>query len=174
VLAFAGVTKLRSPGTLVTAAEGLGLSPLLARFVDRFLAPLELAIAALLLASATAWIGAVAALILFGGFSALIAWNLRRGQRPACACFGEASSEPISEWTLVRNVFFGGLALVVVAQGPAGVGPGVFALTASLVGRVGLGRRWPRSAFSSWPRRLASSSCSRARSPRLNPQPPSQ
>ncbi len=138
VLALAGVTKLRSPATLVAAAEALGLSPLLARFVGRCLAPLELAIAALLLASATAWIGAVAALVLFGGFSALIAWNLRRGRRPACACFGETSSRPISAWTLVRNVFFCGLALVVVAQGPAGAGPGVLAFTASLAGRVGL------------------------------------
>lgn len=138
VLAYAGVTKLASPGTLATAAESLGLRPLLARFVGRFLAPLELAVAALLLTRATAWIGAVAALVLFGGFSALIAWNLRRGRRPACACFGQASSAPISEWTLVRNLVFSGLALVVVAQGPAGAGPGVLAFTASLVGRVGL------------------------------------
>jgi len=138
VLAYAGVTKLASPGTLATAAESLGLRPLLARLVGRFLAPLELAVAALLLAGATAWIGAAAALVLFGGFSALIAWNLRRGQRPACACFGEASSAPISEWTLVRNLSFSGLALFVVAQGPAGAGPGVLAFAASLVGRVGL------------------------------------
>ena len=138
VLAYAGVTKLASPGTLATAAESLGLRPLLARLVGRFLAPLELAVAALLLGSATAWIGAVAALVLFGGFSALIAWNLRRGRRPACACFGEASSEPISEWTIVRNLSFSGLALFVVAQGPAGAGPGVLEFAAALVGRVGL------------------------------------
>jgi peroxiredoxin/uncharacterized membrane protein YphA (DoxX/SURF4 family) len=138
VLAYAGVTKLASPGTLATAAESLGLRPLLARLLGRFLAPLELAVAALLLAGATAWIGAVAALVLFGGFSVLIAWNLRRGQRPACACFGEASSAPISEWTLVRNLSFSGLALFVVAQGPAGAGPGLLTFAASLVGRVGL------------------------------------
>lgn len=140
VLAIAGVAKLASPGALATSAEDLGLRPRLARVVGRLLAPIELAVAALLLPRATAWFGAVAAFVLFGGFSALIAWNLRRGQRPPCACFGEASSAPISAWTLVRNLLFTGLALFVVAQGPAAAGPGLLAFATSLVGRVGFER----------------------------------
>lgn len=114
VLVYAGASKLGAARAVRGAAEGLGLPPRLARLVGRWLAPLELLVAALLAFGATAHAGAAAALALFVAFTALIAWNLWQGKAPECACFGEASAGPISRWTLGRNLGLTALATVVL------------------------------------------------------------
>ena len=76
VLAYAAGMKVRAPASVAAGAQDLGVSPAVSRWVGRLLAPLELAVAVLLLVGATAWVGAVAALGLFVAFTALIAWNL--------------------------------------------------------------------------------------------------
>ncbi len=138
VLAYAAITKLVSHGSLATTATNLGVSPWLARHVGWLLPLTELTVAAILLPGATAWFGAVGALALLGMFTALIAWNLARGNRPACACFGDVSAAPISEWTLARNIVLTALAAFVVVRGPDGAGPGLLAFATMLVNEVGL------------------------------------
>ena len=57
--------------------------------------------------------GAYAALALLAAFTSVIIGNLRRGNRPPCACFGSRRPTPISWWTVVRNVAL--MALIVFA-----------------------------------------------------------
>lgn len=118
ILAYSGLSKLSTD--TVAAAEDLGVSPRLARWLGRWLAEIEILVAVLLAFGPTAWVGALAALGLFAVFAVLIAWNLWQGKKPTCACFGEATAEPISNWTLARDVVFVALAGIVVTGGASG------------------------------------------------------
>ncbi len=60
--------------------------------------------------------GAILALILLTMFSALIARSLRAGRTPPCFCFGNLSSQPISNLDLVRNAALGILAVVALVS----------------------------------------------------------
>ena len=119
VLAAAAVSKLSSRAETETAAAGLGVSRRLARPISYALAPAEVALAALLLPGVTAYAAAIGALLLLAAFTVLIVSNIRRGNRPTCACFGANSDEPISSKTVVRNA-----ALVCIAGLPVLAGPG--------------------------------------------------
>ena len=92
VLAYSGLSKLGSLKVAV-AARDLGLSPKIAQWVGQWLALLELLVGGLLFFGPTGYAGAIAATGLFLAFTALVAWNLWQGLRPACACFGEASAQ---------------------------------------------------------------------------------
>src|SRR5204863_10024828 len=86
-----------------------------------FLLPLaELVVAALLLFSGTAVIGAIGAAALLGLFIVAIAASLARGKRPDCHCFGQVHSEPVGPATLVRNAVLVGLAVLIIADGRGG------------------------------------------------------
>lgn len=137
VLAYSGSSKLGSEKTVREAAEGLGLYPRLAKLLGQWLAPVELLVAALMVFSATAYAGAVAALALFVSFTALIAWNLWQGRTPACACFGEARAHAISNWTLTRNFGFIALAAIVVGSGAEANAIGVLGGLAIMVSKFG-------------------------------------
>ncbi len=126
VLGYSGWSKLGST-EVGAAARDLGLSPRIAKWVGRWLAPAELLVAGLLFFGATGYAGAVAALALFAGFAALIAWNLWQGKKPVCACFGDARAEAISNRTLIRDLLFVALAAVLVADGTGAIQQGVIA-----------------------------------------------
>lgn len=100
VFLVAAVSKLSSMPRWRAQAADLGVPTPLAVVVP----VAELGSAALLVAQVqrrfVAWCG-VALLV---AFSAVIAAQLLRGRRPACACFG--SSRPISAWSLARNAAF--------------------------------------------------------------------
>ena len=68
--------------------------------------------AALIVQLAEPW-PALAAIALLVSFSALIGLRLSQGRRPACACFGAWSAEPIGPRHLARNAAM--LALAVLA-----------------------------------------------------------
>ncbi|MFC9434402.1 peroxiredoxin family protein [Nocardia sp. NPDC057030] len=57
--------------------------------------------------------GAVLAVLLLALFTLAVARLLRRGERPACSCFGAVSAEPIGARTLVRNGILLALVLLV-------------------------------------------------------------
>lgn len=127
VLLAAGLPKLFDRRGLREAAESLGAPAWLAALSGVVLAPLEVALGIGLLVGVSAWWAALGALALFVAFTVLLVSNLMQGRRPACHCFGQASAEPISWWSVVRN----GLVLlalaVVVFANPADAGPGVVA-----------------------------------------------
>jgi methylamine dehydrogenase accessory protein MauD len=100
----------------------------------------ELAVALTLLARATAWWGAVAAVGLLTVFCAVIARSLVRGEAPECNCFGSLGSAPVGSRTLARNAALLVLAGFVIVAGREGVGASVFswagALTAALLAQA--------------------------------------
>ena len=84
----------------------------------------ELLIGVGLLFAATAWVAAVAALVLLGAFTIGIAYQVARGRSPECHCFGALSSSRAGPRTLARNAGLLALAAVVVVGGLDGVAPG--------------------------------------------------
>lgn len=113
VLAVSAVAKLRSPGSVDRSFRDLEVPPALARPWMRRVSPWgELAVAALLLVTAS-WFAVAAAalsLALFVAYLVLVARALSRPVPVSCGCFGESSTQPVDRWTLVRNI-----ALVAVA-----------------------------------------------------------
>ena len=101
-----GGMKLRDGAVFARAVDGFTVLPASVRSAARVLPAVELALGALLLLSSgrllAAGLWAAAALLL--SLTALVGVTLARGERPVCQCFGAASAEPISGWTLARNV----------------------------------------------------------------------
>ncbi len=132
VLAVAALTKLADRAGSVDAVENFGLPRALAAPVG-FLLPLaEITVAGALLAGATAWWGAVGALLLLVAFTLVIASNLVRGRRPDCHCFGNLHSAPVGWTTVARNGLLAATAGFVVWQGRVDAGPGVLAWLSGL------------------------------------------
>ena len=109
ILFTAGFTKLFRPArtreTLLDFGVPARLTPLLS-----WLLPLaEVGCGMMLISPRTARIGGAAALALLVLFLTGIGWNLARGRRPDCRCFGQVASAPIGWKLVVRNL---GLALL--------------------------------------------------------------
>jgi uncharacterized membrane protein YphA (DoxX/SURF4 family) len=117
VFATAGISKLRDlPGTRQAVGD-FGVPQPAAPTAAVLLPLTELVVATALVVPATAVGAATAALALLAFFSAGIAGNLVRGQRPDCHCFGQLHSTPIGTGALVRNGVLAAVALVIVAAG---------------------------------------------------------
>ena len=132
VLAVAGFAKLIDLAGSRQAMRDFGLPVTLAAPLGLLLPIAEIVIALALLPALTAWVSALAALALLLLFIGGITLNLARGRTPNCHCFGQLHSQPIGRATLVRNGLLGGLAALIVAQGPDAAGPGLFSWLASL------------------------------------------
>jgi peroxiredoxin len=117
VFLVAGVAKLANRAESRQALRDFGLPMRLAQPFGTLLPPLEITVAVSLLFAASAWYGASAALVLLGMFTAGIAGNLVRGRQPACNCFGQLHSVPISWRTLLRNGLLAACAVWLIAGG---------------------------------------------------------
>ena len=115
VFVVAAVTKLADRGATRRAGVAFGAPEPVAAWLALLLPLAELAVAALLLTTATALAGALGALALLLLFSAAIALNLARGRAPDCHCFGQLHSAPAGPRTLVRNGALVGVAAFAVA-----------------------------------------------------------
>jgi uncharacterized membrane protein YphA (DoxX/SURF4 family) len=111
VFVVSGAAKLAIGERWTGQASGLGVPRPIALVVPW----IELAVGAMVATQLAEPGPAVAALALLIAFTVVIAWNLRIGRRPPCACFGAWSSAPISWRHVARNVAFVGLAVVVIA-----------------------------------------------------------
>jgi hypothetical protein len=108
VFAWAGVAKLLAPRPTARSFAALGVPPGLARVVPY----VELALAAgMVLAPITA----IGALVLLGAFTIVLV-GADDGVR--CACFGSASSEPVSWVQVLRNGFLAAAAAVASGSTP--------------------------------------------------------
>lgn len=117
VFGVAGVTKLLDqPGTR-EAVINFGAPKSFAPSVAIALPLVELAIAAGLLFTPTAWWSALAALFVLGLFVIAIGVNLARGKTHECHCFGQIYSRPLGWPTLVRNMVFALTAVLVLWNG---------------------------------------------------------
>jgi methylamine dehydrogenase accessory protein MauD len=140
VFAAAGVAKLADlAGSRQTIAD-FGVPNALAGPLGVLLPIGELAVAAALVPTTTAWWGAVGALVLLALFAVAIGANLARGRKPDCRCFGQLHSVPAGWSTLARNAVLAVPAALVVWHGWEGdVGPSAVGWMGALSAVQGLG-----------------------------------
>ncbi len=122
VFAVAGIAKLLDREGSRKALVGFGVPGRIAPPLAILLPLAELAVALALLPLATAFWGAIGALVLLGLFVVGIAASMARGEAPDCHCFGQIHSEPAGWSTLIRNSILALSAAFVVFAG--GVEPG--------------------------------------------------
>ncbi len=132
VFAVAGVAKFVDRAGSRQALFDFGLPGGLAAPLAILLPLAEIVVAVALVPLATAWFGAVAALALLLVFVAGIGYNLARGRKPDCHCFGQFYSAPAGWPTLARNAVLAALAGILVWQGPETVGASAVAWIDSL------------------------------------------
>src|SRR5258708_798708 len=116
VLLIAGLAKLADRPGSQKALNDFGLPQALARPMGRALPLGEIALA-IGLASAWAWWAALGTLELLLVFIASISFQLVRGRRPSCHCFGQLRSAAVGPSTLARNGLLALLATLVVCFG---------------------------------------------------------
>ena len=119
VFAVAGMAKLADTDKTREMLAGFGVGRGALIFMALALPLVELVVAAALIAPTAAFVGGLAASALLAFFTGVILFNLSQGRHPNCNCFGQIESAPIGALTLVRNGVLTGMALVVVAAGPA-------------------------------------------------------
>src|SRR5215212_603574 len=123
VFAVAGVAKLTDRTGSRQAITDFGIPAPLATPLGILLPLAELAVAAALIPTSTAWWGAIGALSLLLLFVGGIGINLARGHKPDCHCFGQLHSAPAGWSTLIRNGLLAAVASFVVWEGKGGAGP---------------------------------------------------
>jgi len=129
---MAGVAKLADRNGSRQAIVDFGLPAALAAPLGVLLPLVELAVAATLIPTATAWWGAIGALALLLLFVAGIGINLALGNKPDCHCFGQLHSAPAGWKTLLRNSALAAVAGFIVWQGYDGAGPSAVSWIADL------------------------------------------
>jgi peroxiredoxin/uncharacterized membrane protein YphA (DoxX/SURF4 family) len=117
VFVTAGIAKAADRQGTVAAVTAFGVPAALAMPVAILLPIAELAVAVALVVTGWAPWGAIGALALLAAFSAGIAFNLVRGRRPECHCFGQLSAGEIGPELLVRNAMLAGVGVFVLAAG---------------------------------------------------------
>jgi peroxiredoxin len=128
VFAVAGAAKLADREGSRQAIVDFGVPSALAALLGLLLPLAELAIAATLLPASTAWWGAMGALALLSVFVVGITYNLARGRKPDCHCFGQLHSAPAGWKTLARNGVLAVVAAFVLWAGyDGGAGPSAVA-----------------------------------------------
>jgi peroxiredoxin len=132
VFATAGVAKLADREGSRRAIVDFGVPSAIAAPLGLVLPLAELAVAATLLPTSTAWWGALGALALLSLFLVGISYNLARGRTPECHCFGQLHSAPAGWKTLARNGALAAVTGFVLWEGFDGAGPSAFAWLGAL------------------------------------------
>lgn len=134
VFGVAGITKLTDQKGTREAVINFGAPKAAAPSIAVVLPLIEFAIAIGLLFSATAWLSAMAAVLVLGIFVVAITINLAQGKTHECHCFGQIYSRPLGWSTLVRNVLFALAAGVVIGNGPGFQPPLVSTISHAVAG----------------------------------------
>jgi thiol-disulfide isomerase/thioredoxin len=116
VFGVAAITKLIDQRGTHEAVKNFGSPASIAPAVSLLLPIAELAIACGLLFAATTSVSALGALLVLALFVVAISVNLARGRVHECHCFGQLYSRPLGWPTLIRNVIFAALAVLVLWQ----------------------------------------------------------
>ena len=123
VFVVAGLAKLADRNGSKQAITDFGLPSSLAAPLGTLLPLTELAVAATLIPTTSAWWGALGALALLLLFIVGIGFNLAHGRKPDCHCFGQLHSAPAGWSTLVRNGALAAVAGFILWEGREGIGP---------------------------------------------------
>src|SRR5215216_3166895 len=132
LFSLAGVAKLSDLKGSRQAIIAFGVPSAIAAPLGLLLPLAELTVAATLLPSSTAWWGALGALALLSLFLVGITYNLARGRKPDCHCFGQLHSAPAGWKTLARNGALAVVAGFVLWEGYDGAGPSALAFLEAL------------------------------------------
>src|SRR5918996_860771 len=127
VFTLAGVAKLSDLKGSRQAIIDFGVPSAIAAPLGLLLPLAELSVAATLIPASTVWWGALGALALLSAFVVGITYNLARGRKPECHCFGQLHSAPAGGPTLARNGLLALVAGFVVWGGGADAGPSAVA-----------------------------------------------
>ncbi len=122
VFMLAGITKLLDLPGSEKAVKAFGTPDEFAKTFAIALPFAEIVFALCFLFTGTAWVGAIGALILLLSFIGGMIWQISQGKAPECHCFGQLHSEPVGKKSLIRNIAFALLALLLIGQGKAGQG----------------------------------------------------
>jgi hypothetical protein len=125
VFAIAGIGKLRHPARTMRAFRSLHVPVVLARVVP--VVELVLAVAIVVVP-----VSALAAVVLLAAFSIVLA---RADDGVSCACFGSASTTPVSWVQQARNAALAAIAIVASTATPA-VPPLAAVLVAAGIGAL--------------------------------------
>jgi peroxiredoxin/uncharacterized membrane protein YphA (DoxX/SURF4 family) len=117
IFMLAGVGKLLDLEGSEKAVKDFGTPPEMAKFFAVALPCAEIVFAVMLLFTETSWLGAIGALVLLLTFIGGMIWQMAQGKAPDCHCFGQIHSEPVSRKSLIRNIVFAALALVLIGAG---------------------------------------------------------
>jgi peroxiredoxin/membrane associated rhomboid family serine protease len=133
VFTLAGVAKLSDLQGSRKAIIDFGVPSAIAAPLGLVLPLAELSVAATLLPASTAWWGALGALVLLSVFVVGITYNLARGRKPECHCFGQLHSAPAGWKTLARNGALAAVAGFILWEGTYGeAGPSALAWLGAL------------------------------------------
>src|SRR5215218_9997073 len=133
VFTLAGVAKLSDLKGSRRAIINFGVPSAIATPLGLLLPLAELTVAATLLPASTAWWGALGALALLSVFVVGITYNLARGRKPECHCFGQLHSAPAGWKTLARNGVLAAIAGFVLWAGyEGGAGPSALSWVGAL------------------------------------------
>ena len=133
VFTLAAVAKLSDLKGSRQAIIDFGVPSAIAAPLGLVLPLAELSVAATLLPASTAWWGALGALTLLSVFVVGITYNLARGRKPECHCFGQLHSAPAGWKTLARNGVLAAIAGFVLWAGyESGAGPSALSWVGAL------------------------------------------
>jgi uncharacterized membrane protein YphA (DoxX/SURF4 family) len=117
VFVVSGLGKLADrEGTVAAMSRYPFLPKESGRFLGYAFPCIELAIGAMLVLGLLARIAAVGAVLLFVVFTALVVYDLTRGQQQSCHCFGRISAERLTPVAIARNLLLLCLSGLVVAN----------------------------------------------------------
>ncbi|GER90708.1 hypothetical protein KDW_48700 [Dictyobacter vulcani] len=117
IFLLAGLAKLADLAGSQKALRDFGLPDVLARPLGSILPIVEIVLAVGLASRVWSGLAAPGALILLLVFCAGIGYNLARGRKPDCHCFGQLYSAPAGPAALGRNALLALLALAVTIFG---------------------------------------------------------
>ncbi len=122
VFVLAGVTKLLDRPGSEKAVKDFGVPEDLAQPVAYGLPIVEIIVGLSFLFVGTSWLGSIAGLLLLLVFIGGMIYQMAKGNAPDCHCFGQIHSEPVGKSSLIRNIGFAILALLLAVQGSGGQG----------------------------------------------------
>jgi peroxiredoxin len=117
VLIIAAIAKLINHQSFIDTLIGFGMPHGMHKVIGFLIPWVEISLATLLIFSVTLWWASVATLVLLASFTAMIYYNLIKGKRPSCNCFG-IKNKPINKVTLLRNIALIACTLLLVFYSP--------------------------------------------------------
>jgi peroxiredoxin len=139
VFLVAGLSKVGDLAGSRRALRDFGIPSVLVSPLGVVLPVVELALAVALLPRASAWWGAVGALVLLLAFMVGIGVSVSKGRTPDCHCFGRLHSEPVGWRTVARNAVLVVLAALVVWHGRSDPGASAVAWLGGLTAAQAIG-----------------------------------